>query len=181
MQGDAIVPPHGPAGHAAAEAGGSPPRKQPRQGAAADSPLPLLCGAGPSNRHARENARVHAIMGPPVPAVGGPQESAHVCVHTHSPAGGAHPSASMLPPVAWPKLEAMGPPGGSAYACSPQHTDINIHIAHMREHEYPSFMSYHMSQGVPHPQAQSMYNDYERMRVNQRVHDMNTVPRAGDG
>ena len=115
---DPLVPPHGAADRAAAEAGNgheaSPPRKQPRQGAAADSPPPLLCGAGSSNRHARENARVHAIMGPPVPAVGGPQESAHVCVHMHSPAGGAHPSASMLPPIAG-LSDAMGPLGGSTY------------------------------------------------------------------
>ena len=49
------------------------------------------------------------------------------------------------------------------------HTDIQLYIAHMREHEYPSFMRYHMSQGIPQHQAHSMYTEYESMRVAQRM------------
>ena len=51
-----------------------------------------------------------------------------------------------------------------------------MYIAHMREHEYPNFMSYHMRQGMPQQQAHGAYMEYESMRVRQRVHDMNTVP-----
>ena len=122
--------------------------------------------------HASENARAQAIMGPPVPAVGGPQDSAYVCVHMHSPAGGAHPSASMLPPIAEPKLDVMGLPGGSAYACPPQHTDIQMYTAHLRQHEYPQYMDFHMRQGMSHAEAHARWESYEHMRVTQRIRDM---------
>ena len=54
-----------------------------------------------------------------------------------------------------------------------------MYMAHMRQHEYPMFMSYHMGQGMPREQAHSAYMEYEGMRVRQRMHDMNTVPHDG--
>ena len=71
----------------------------------------------------------------------------------------------MLPPVAEPKLDAMGPLGGSTYDCSPQHTDINMYIARMRQHEYPQFMDFHMRQGMSHEEAHARWVSYEHMRV----------------
>ena len=71
----------------------------------------------------------------------------------------------------------QGSPGahvGLSNACA-QH-DMDMYIAHMRQHEYPQFMSLHMSQGVPRDQAHSMYSQWESMRVEQRIRDMNTVP-----
>ena len=71
----------------------------------------------------------------------------------------------------------QGSPGvhvGLSNACA-QH-DMNMYIAHMRQHEYPKFMSFQMSQGVPRDQAHGMYSQWESMRVDQRIRDMNMVP-----
>ena len=120
-----------------------------------------------SDLRARGTAREHAIMGPAVPSVGGSQVSAHACVHTHSPAGGALPSASMLPPGR--TYDYPGPLGGRTYDYSPQHTDTSMHIAHMRHHEYPAFMSFHMQQGMSHEEAHARWAAYESMRVSEIV------------
>ena len=83
--------------------------------------------------------------------------------------------ASTLPPnmPGPPKWDGMqGSPGGHAYAAT-QHTDIDMYIAHMREHEYPNFMSFHMRQGMPQQQAHNAYTEYESMRVRTRIHNMN--------
>ena len=87
-----------------------------------------------------------------------------------SPGGGASHSPSMLPPCMWPPHNVQGSPGAYAplHANAP-HTDIQLYIAHMREHEYPSYMRYYMSQGIPQQQAHSMYTEYESMRVAQRM------------
>ena len=95
----------------------------------------------------------------------------HVC-HGHSPGGGAHHSTSMLPPNVEPKLDTMGPPRGPAYACSLQHTDIQMYTAHLRQHEYPQCMDFHMRQGMSHAEAHARWESYEHMRVAQRISDM---------
>ena len=72
-----------------------------------------------------------------------------------------------MPPYmpAMPKQDGMqGSPGAHAYANAPL-TDIQTFIAHIRQHEYPSFMSFHALQGIPQQQAHAMYMEYEHMRV----------------
>ena len=82
-------------------------------------------------------------------------------------------------PAHWAEAAVSRGPRGGARAglsstCAQQ--DIDMYIAHMRQHEYPKFMSFQMSQGVPRDQAHGMYSQWESMRVDQRIRDMNMVP-----
>ena len=38
-------------------------------------------------------------------------------------------------------------------------------MAHMNEHEYPQFMSFHMQQGMSHAEAHTQWGSYMHMRV----------------
>ena len=59
---------------------------------------------------------------------------------------------------------SSGPP--QHVECAAAHT---LHaqqlIAHMRTHEYPQFMQYHMQQGMSHQEAHDRYTQYERYKV----------------
>ena len=44
-----------------------------------------------------------------------------------------------------------------------------MYIAHMRHHEYPAFMSFHMQQGMSHEEAHARWAAYESMRVSEIV------------
>ena len=62
----------------------------------------------------------------------------------------------------------QGSPGAHAYVAA-QHTDIDMYIAHMREHEYPAFMSFHTQQGMSCEEAHARWVPYEHMKVESMV------------
>ena len=82
-----------------------------------------------------------------------------------SPGGGAFHSPSMLPPTCQPLARNVGSPGAHTPLANAPHTDINMYIAHMREHEYPQYMSFHMQQGMPPEVAHAAWGSYEHMKV----------------
>ena len=96
----------------------------------------------------------------------------------HSPGGGASHSTSTVPPYmsVTPLQNGMqGSPGAEAFA-DPLHTDTQQYIAYLREHEYPSFIHFHMSQGMSQQQAHSTYSGYESMKVSQRMQYVSGAP-----
>ena len=166
----------GPASRPMGAGGASPSTAPSEESAAAPMPLLQIGHSVPPQGQAGVAplmADAESRPGPQSPSV----STRAMCVSpsAHSPGGGAHHSPSMLPPntLEPPKWDGVrGSPGGHAYAAT-QHTDIDMYIAHMREHEYPNFISFHTRQGMPPQQAHSAYTEYENMKVRTRIHNMN--------
>ena len=124
-------------------------------------PVPPRGRAGDASLMANEERR---------PGLQSPNVSTRaMCVSpdARSPDRGRHRSTSTLPPGA-PETPlrdgTQGSPGAHASAQA-QHMDINMYIAHMREHEYPQYMSFHMLQGMPREVAHAAWVSYEHMKV----------------
>ena len=127
-----------------------------------DRPVPPHGQAGDASLMANEERR---------PGLQSPSASTRaMCVSpdAHGPDRGRLRSQSTLPPGApvTPKRDhgTPGSPGAHAYAHA-QHMDIDMYIAHMREHEYPQYMGFHMQQGMPREVAHAAWVSYEHMKV----------------
>jgi hypothetical protein len=91
-----------------------------------------------------------------------------VCAGTAHEGGATQQIRTMLPPCQ-PTTPSnppgsregwQGPLGASAPCVTPQQT-----LAHLRMHEYPAFMNYHVQQGVPEGEAFGMWQAYEYKRM----------------
>ena len=129
---------------------------------------PAAGALSPVLRAPAKARRALALAGaePPDAAAEGQRAQDSVPVHAvHACTMHVAPHAPMQPPCHEPGTPCgglwQGPPG--ATPCDAQHAEQVL--AQLRMHEYPSFMSYHMRQGVPQEEACRRWQAYERARM----------------
>ena len=122
----------------------------------------------PAQRAASKPRRALALADtePPDAAAEGQRAQGPVPGHAmHACSMHGAPHAPMQPPCHEPGTPCgglwQGPPGVTP--CDAQHAEQML--AQLRMHEYPSFMSYHMRQGVPQEEACRRWQAYERARM----------------
>ena len=126
--------------------------------------VPPLGQAGSAALVANEERRP-GLQSPPADCRANVANAHAMCVSpsTHSPRGGA--SLVSQPPRTQPEHACGVLHGPPACAGAQQQPPGQSMLQHLRQHEFPGYMQYHMMQGVPEWEARRRWDEYECMRM----------------